>query len=148
MKYEFTVMGEAKGQPRVKAFARKLKDGSTVARVYTPGTAEAWKSAIAMEAKDAGLAGLMSSGPVRIHIVCYFQRPVKHFGTGKNAQTIKQGAPDAHTQTPDFDNIAKAACDALTTIGVWKNDKQIFMGAVAKFWSVGESYTIFQIELS
>ena len=147
MKYEFTVMGEAKGQPRVKPFAVKMKDGSYRARVYTPGTAEEWKSKIAIAAKEAGIVGKMHKGWITIAISCYFQRPSSHFGTGKNAQAIKKSAPLYHTQTPDWDNIGKAATDALTTIGCWKDDKQIIVGVVSKNWTTAEPFTLFDISV-
>ena len=46
----FSVDGEPKAQPRPKAFARNFGN-KWQARVYDPGTAEGWKSLIAIAVK-------------------------------------------------------------------------------------------------
>lgn len=48
---QFRVYGVPKGQPRPKAFARNF-GGKWQARVYDPGTAESFKSAIAAAAQN------------------------------------------------------------------------------------------------
>lgn len=142
--WEFSVPGEPKGQPRAKAFARKM--GSTyVARVYNPGTAEAWKSAIAIAVREHGLAGRMLTGPVRLRMSCHFQRPKSHFGAGKNAAHLKAGAPQHHLGKPDLDNVVKAAKDAMTQLGVWRDDSQVIEEILAKGYSTGAAFTRFEI---
>jgi len=48
----FFVPGEPKGQPRPRAFARKMGD-KFVARVFDAATAEGWKGAIAAVAQPS-----------------------------------------------------------------------------------------------
>ena len=37
------------------------------------------------------------------------------------------------TTKPDFDNLAKSVCDALTDLGFWHDDSQVIFGKVMKF---------------
>ena len=115
------VHGEPKAQPRPKAFARNGKAG-----IYDPGTAEGWKGAIA--ASLQAHAGKAITDALRVDLVFYFPRPKSHFGTGKNATTLKLSAPIWHTKKPDIDNLEKAVYDALSEksgIGLWKDDTQV-----------------------
>jgi len=116
---QFQVNGLPKGQPRTRAFSR---DGR--ARVYDPGTAEAWKGAIALAAKPF-LDTSPIEGPIRFVIGHIMPRPKAHFRTGKRSGELKPAAPRHHTKTPDTDNLAKAAMDALTHIGLWRDDAQV-----------------------
>jgi len=145
--YEFEVTGDPKGQPRPKAFARKMGNKYT-ARVYDPGTAEGWKSAIAIAVKEAEIQGLMLEGPVSLTMVAIFARPKSHFGSGKNSAIIKPSAPFWHTGKPDLDNIIKAAKDALTQLGVWRDDSQVCKSHTEKPYATGKGHarSIFRIE--
>jgi Holliday junction resolvase RusA-like endonuclease len=135
-----TVLGDPKGQPRPKAFSR-----GGHARVYDPGTAEGWKSQIAVAAKESGAVGLMLDTPLKVEIHAYFKRPKSHYRSGKNSKMLKEAAPAFHTGKPDFDNLGKAACDALTHLGVWGDDAQIVDGKVTKRYSIGAARTIITI---
>lgn len=73
MTISFSVQGVPKGQPRPRAFAFKGK-----ARVFDPGTAEGWKSAIA-EAARPHLPREPLAGPVALEVAFSFPRPKKHF---------------------------------------------------------------------
>lgn len=122
MTLEVFVPGEPKGQPRPRAFALHGK-----ARVYTPGSAEAWKSQIAhacREWRDAGIAG-----PVSVSLTFEFARPKSHY---TSAGELRGSAPAWHVSKPDTDNLAKAVLDTLTTIGVWHDDAQVIELLLAK----------------
>jgi len=116
-------MGEPKGQPRPRAFVRNGQ-----ARVYDAGTAEGWKSQVALAAREAGAAGLALECPVSLVVECRFPRPKYHF----NAKGTKPTAPTLHTSVPDADNVAKAILDALTVVHVWRDDSQVYRLAVTK----------------
>ena len=73
MKFDvvFIVDGEPKGQPRHRAFAVKnKKTGSWTTRAYNPGTAEEWKSQIAIAAKEF-LPSYRIEGPVVLDITLF-----------------------------------------------------------------------------
>lgn len=122
---QFDVHGEPKGQPRPRAFARGGK-----ARVYDPGTAEAWKGSIALAAGIA-IQGPppMLDAPLRVHVAFYFPRP---------ARLLRKKDPDGlipHTAKPDSDNAAKAVLDALTAIGMWRDDSLVCSLIAEKFYA-------------
>jgi Holliday junction resolvase RusA-like endonuclease len=129
MTISFAIQGVPKGQPRPRAFAFKGK-----ARVFDPGTAEAWKSQIA-EAARPHLPAEPLGGPLVLSIDFYFPRPKKHFlKTG-----LRLGAPTWFCSKPDADNAAKAVMDALTTLGLWHDDAQVVSLIVRKvFGSAAE----------
>jgi crossover junction endodeoxyribonuclease RusA len=116
----FVVSGEPKGQPRPRAFARKFGD-KWQARVYDAGTAEAWKSQIALAVKPH-LPPVPWTGPIALTVTFLFPRPKKHFRSNGAA---KDDAPQYHTSKPDIENCEKALLDALTQCGLWRDDSQV-----------------------
>lgn len=115
----FYVQGEPKGQPRPKAFARKFGNKWS-ARVYDPGTAENWKSLIAVAA--AGIFKQPIQGPVSLTLNFWMPRPKAHY---RSNGEVKDTAPRWHCSKPDSDNLEKAVMDALTHIGAWRDDSQV-----------------------
>lgn len=130
---EFFVPGEPKAQPRPRAFARRMGD-KFVARVYDAGTAEGWKSAIALAARGHIPASPML-GPIRLTLDFAFARPRSHYGTGRNAAVLKPTAPPDHIGKPDLDNLEKAVMDCLTTLGFWGDDSQVWSKMTSKSYS-------------
>lgn len=126
----FFVSGEPKAQPRPKAFARKFGD-KWMARVYDSGTAEHWKSQIAIAAKPF-LPSSPVAGPIELELTFVFQRPKSHYGTGKKSDTLKHSVPYFHTVKPDCDNLFKSTVDAMTILGMWGDDKQIASTRIVK----------------
>lgn len=121
----FTVLGDPKPQPRPRAFAR----GKHV-RVYDPGTAEGWKAAIALAAREH-LPPEPLQGPVRLDATFRFRRPKAHYLRG----VLRTNAPEHHTGRPDVDNLHKAVLDCLTQLGMWHDDGQVCAGEVVKVYS-------------
>ena len=113
MKITAWVEGTPKAQPRARAFARGGK-----ARLYTPGTAEHWKGQIALAFKELRPETPIAS-PVRIFVGAVMPRP------GRLCRKKDPVHALPHDKKPDPDNIAKAILDALTTIGVWEDDKLV-----------------------
>ncbi len=131
----FFVGGTPKGQPRPRAFARKMGNGKFCARVFDSGTAESWKSQIAAEGAQHKPAAPIS-GPVSLRIRFYMPRPKGHFVAGKPVRGLRPSAPVRHIGKPDADNLAKAVMDALTQCGwFWMDDAQVAILAVAKNYS-------------
>jgi Holliday junction resolvase RusA-like endonuclease len=120
----FFASGEPKGQPRPRAFARRM-GGKFVARVFDAGTAEGWKAQIASAAvPHRPLAAI--HGPVRISLTFVFPRPKKHYRANNPAKGMRDDAPRYHTGKPDNDNLQKAVMDALTQLGgFWSDDSQV-----------------------
>lgn len=134
----FFVPGQPKGQPRPRAFARKM-GSKYVARVYDAGTAEGWKSQIAMAAREH-TPETPFAGPVEVGLTFLIPRPKSHFRTGKHADKLRPDAPSFCIKKPDADNLAKAILDALTQLGGWwKDDDQVARLSVQKIY-LGQGY--------
>ena len=121
----FSVDGIPKGQPRPRAWARKLPNGKAIARMYDAGTAEAWKSDV-VRAADVVKPAAPLTGPLRVVLDFYLPRPKR---------LMAKRFPDRpilHTGKPDADNLAKAVLDALTTSGWWEDDAQVAVLGVTK----------------
>ena len=119
----------AQPRPRAVSFAGH-------ARMYNPGTSSTWKACVIHALQ--GLAGTFPTGvPLRCDLTFYLPRPKGHFGSGKNADTLKASAPARPTGKPDRDNLDKAVCDAITAAGVWRDDSQVTSGTIRKRWCHG-----------
>ncbi len=115
----FTVLGAptAQGRPR---FARMGK----LVRAYDPKESRENKGNIRAQVVAQHPIMIARDVPVLCHVQAYMPRPAGHFGTGKNAGKLKDGAPFWHTSRPDADNILKAIKDALTGV-CWHDDSQV-----------------------
>lgn len=143
---QFFAVGLPKGQPRPKAFHRK---GMAGARVYDPGTAEGWKSQVAIAARPF-IGQEPVTMPLRLVLVFWFPRPKGHFRSGKHANEKRDNAPTFHASKPDADNLAKAVMDALTVLRIWADDSQICDLSVRKRYADGQggcSITIYEMTL-
>lgn len=132
---KFAVSGIPKPQPRPRAFARNMGGGKFAARVYDAGTAEGWKAAVAIAAKP-----LLPTEPtmeaLAVKIDFLMPRPKGHF-TSKGALT--KSAPLQPCNKDDLDNLAKAVLDALTQIGMWRDDGQIVQLSLSKQYATSGS---------
>jgi len=131
----FTITGEPKGQPRPRAFARKM--GSIhVARFYDSDVADEWKRAVQIVVLDASIVHKwpLTLGPVAISMCFSLPRPKSHFG----AKGLKPSAPVHHSGKPDADNLAKLVMDQITKSGrIWRDDSQVVSLRVEKLWASG-----------
>ena len=135
----FFVAGEPKGQPRFKAFSRKIKckqcsgfgkiagvdcngcggtGNAYVAGVYDPGVANEWKHRIAFEVKKS-LPATPLAGALAVGIKFLLPRPKSAMRKCDPAGLM----PSIHK--PDLDNLEKAVLDILTQMALWQDDAQI-----------------------
>lgn len=123
--YSFKVVGEPKPQPRARATTRGCKSGG--ARMYDPGTAKDFKSAVRMGTMEAGLFGKLLTGPLSLSIVVRMPRPGSHFHKSKSKLgELRDDAPVFHSmKKDDIDNISKAVMDAMNDAQVWGDDGQV-----------------------
>jgi Holliday junction resolvase RusA-like endonuclease len=131
----FTVQGEPKGQPRPRAFARKMGNVH-VARFYDSDVADAWKRQVALAIAHAVNSSkwALTEAPVAVELRFAMPRPKSHFG----AKGLKPSAPQFHTQKPDIDNLEKLLGDQITRSGrIWRDDSQVVSMRSDKFWAVG-----------
>lgn len=131
----FRVTGEPKGQPRPRAFARKM-GAIHVARFYDSDVADEWKRAVQIVVRDAATVHKwpLTLGPVAISMCFAMPRPKSHSG----AKGLKPSAPVHHSSKPDADNLAKLVMDQITRSGkIWRDDSQVVSLRVDKMWASG-----------
>lgn len=132
----FFAQGEPKGQPRPRAFAMRMGNGKFSARVFDAGTAENWKSCVAIAAKPHQRHDGLE-GPKFVMLEFVFARPKSHFRSIKGQLQLKDNAPKFYTAKPDVDNLAKAVLDCLTQIGgFWRDDSQIVSVLIMKRYAL------------
>lgn len=73
-------------------------------------------------------------GPLRVDRYYYFSYLAGHYGTGKNAGTVKVSAPVWKETQPDIDNYDKFLFDILQDL-YFRNDGQIAAGVQGRFYS-------------
>jgi Holliday junction resolvase RusA-like endonuclease len=118
----FEVRGIPKAQPRAKAVRRGAHAG-----VYDPGTADSWKARLCIAARPHRPVTPLE-GPISVSIDFLMPRP-------KSLSRKKDPAGEVpHTSKPDRDNLEKAALDALTQDGWWRDDSQVCAGEVRKLY--------------
>lgn len=131
---EFFAPGEPKGQPRARACIRGKRAG-----VYDPGTADAWKHAVAdawrsqVAREDAPHVAPFETA-VQLKLTFYLRRPKGHYRANGE---VKPSAPRHHTGKPDIDNLAKAVMDVLTRLGAWTDDALVCNLHVVRRWADG-----------
>lgn len=89
-----------------------------------------WRRSVALAAAQQ-YAGPLLTGAIWIEFEFLFPRPKYHFGTGKNANTLKASAPYWHTVKPDLMKICRSTEDSMTGI-VYTDDSQHCAGNAQK----------------
>jgi crossover junction endodeoxyribonuclease RusA len=91
-----------------------------------------WRNAVASEAAKA-YKGELLTGPLLVTMTFVFPRPKSHFGTGGNADFLKNNAPLYHTSHsgPDLSKLMRAAEDAMQGV-IFVNDGQIAKSSLEK----------------
>lgn len=94
----------------------------------------------AAAANDAGFEVI--GGAAVLFVNFHFARPKGHYGTGKNAGTVKPRFAQARPAVkPDLTNIVKRVEDALTGIA-WKDDCQVVETHASKMWGETDSVEV------
>ena len=87
-----------------------------------------WRNDVANAAIGNGWPGLGLAAldeAVVVQLTFFFTRPEGHYGTGRNANVLKDSSPLYPEKTgEDLDKLERAVLDALTGI-VWKDDRRV-----------------------
>jgi Holliday junction resolvase RusA-like endonuclease len=116
-----------KGRPRFRVVAPKA--GRSFVNAYTPAKTRAYERALALTAKVAMRGRPPILGPLAITVTAFMGVPTSWSNRKRDAAlagTVRPGRPD-------WDNIAKAAADALNSI-VFADDSQIVEAKVSKLY--------------
>lgn len=95
-----------------------------------------WREAVRAETQRRRQARTFIEGtPVEVHVTFVLPRPKGHYRTGRNAALLRPAAPKYPAGRPDLDKLARAVLDGLTAGGAWKDDSQVVLLQLAKFYA-------------
>lgn len=122
---DIIVLGKAETAGSKRAF-RNPKTGRIIVTDDNP-RGKGWKAQVADAAREAldvaGNFGLYD-GALFVEFTFYRPRPKGNFGSGRNANVVRDTAPAYPVTKPDALKLARAVEDALTGV-VWRDDSQI-----------------------
>jgi len=95
-----------------------------------------WRHYVAAEAAKV-YDGPLLEGPVMLAVTFDRVRPKSHFGTGKNADVVKDSAPSEPTGKPDSLKQVRAIEDAMSGV-IYRDDSQIVKHSICKRWGPKE----------
>ena len=128
---EFVVYGKPAQMGSKKAFVR---GGRAIITDDNSEKRKQWANAVSSVAAEVMRGRDLISSPVQLRALFYFRRPNSHYGSGRNATTLKSSAPELHSQTPDLDKLIRCLGDALTGI-VFRDDALIWSMVISRHWT-------------
>lgn len=136
----FTVTGHPMPGGSKKGFVNP-KTGKVV--IVEDSKNKPWRAAVAAAGMDARAqwGAELSDRPLHVEFTFYRERPLSHYGTGRNATNLKTNAPEHPTTRPDVLKLARAVEDALTGV-LWNDDAQIVTETLDKRWGSPERVEI------
>lgn len=127
----FVVYGKAAPAGSKTAFVGK--GGKAFVRDSSKGS-YAWKDKVSDRAAEVfGNSHELVTGPLEVWLTFYVPRPANHYGTGRNADKLKDSAPKFPTVKPDVLKLARAVEDGLTS-ALWRDDAQIVREHITKLY--------------
>jgi Holliday junction resolvase RusA-like endonuclease len=115
-----TFVFDVRGIPRPQGSMRVFPNGGAS---YPPAVWD-WRRQVQQTVADErGDERLESAVEVRLGFD--LPRPAMHYGTGRNAGTVKTSSPPHPTTAPDIDKLTRCVLDACTDAGLWRDDSQV-----------------------
>lgn len=141
---EFVVHGD----PRPKGSMRAImpKNGRYPIMIEDNKHSKPWMTRVNAIAQDNS-PPVPWSGPVRVELIFGIGRSKSHYGTGRNAEILKDSAPEYPAKKPDPDKLARNILDSLTGC-VYCDDQQVVELLVRKVWSAVPGVKVTAIQLS
>jgi Holliday junction resolvase RusA-like endonuclease len=129
--YRFSVRGVPASQGSMTAM-RNPRTGAVVVRHDSPKQLTAWRTLVALSAKQAGAQPLIGSVSVRAWF--FLQRPQSHFRADGSLSTEGQHDLRPNRRGRDLDKLLRAVLDALTGV-CWTDDAQVVEIISRKDWA-------------
>jgi len=137
----FKVLGKPVGEPRHRSFVQNGR-----MRAARNPMADPWKHAVRNAAFEAGCK--LFTGPVRVSMHFWLQRPKAHHIAGDRSRPLRDGMPNWIVSKPDIDNLVKAVIDALGPWPkggkpiAWKDDDIVVEIHARKLYTEGPDYDL------
>lgn len=130
---------EVRGVPAPKGSGRAMIVGGRAVHVphgssVNARALRAWHNAVKAACEANGPATPISDTPLAVSMSFRFARPRGHYGTGRNADNLKPGAPLRPTTKPDADKIARSTLDSLTGLA-FDDDSRVVELSVKKWYA-------------
>ncbi len=131
------------GIVRVEVYGTPAPQGSKrhVGRgimVESSAKVKPWREAVKAAVLDQTGAGAALDGTLSVEVVFRLPRPRGHYRTGRNAALLRDGAPAWPGNKPDVDKLLRSTLDALTDVGLWRDDSQVtHLRAVKRYVTEG-----------
>jgi Holliday junction resolvase RusA-like endonuclease len=137
------VYGRPAPQGSKRAFSIR-KGGVHTGRVamveQTSSTLKPWREAVKTAALEARNGRPPLDGPLSVGITFFLGRPKGHYGTGRNAEQLRDSAPSHPAGMPDLSKLARSTEDALTDAGIWTDDARIVDEQLSKHYAGQTAY--------
>lgn len=124
----FTVQGTPEPGGSKKAYV--VNDRAVV--VDANPRVKGWRSQVAAACRSE-YQGALLRGALAVEFTFFVPRPKGHYGTGKNAGTLKGSAPQYPAVRPDVLKLARGTEDALTDV-LWADDALIVEERLLKLY--------------
>lgn len=112
------------GQPAPQGSKRHVGNG---VMIESSKKVKPWRADV--KAAATGAVDLLPGwtpldGPLSVSMVFTTLRPKGHYGTGRNAGTVRASAPSRPATIPDLSKLVRSTEDALTAL-VWADDARV-----------------------
>ncbi len=94
-----------------------------------------WREAVKAAVLDQAGPRTALDGSVALSVVFRLARPRGNYRTGRNAALLRDGAPAWPGNKPDIDKLLRSTMDALTDVGVWRDDCQVVDVTLSKVYA-------------
>lgn len=134
---DFRVLGMEPAKQGDYVAAWDAKTGRTWVRPKEDARNQRWRKEVRAAARDAMHAQewpLRNGAWVKVIADLYFDRPANQYGTGANADRLKDTAPP-YPSAPDTDKLQRALGDALQMGEVIANDRLIVDWHARRLWT-------------
>jgi len=116
------------GKPAPQGSKRRFPNGGMVESSKAVGP---WREAVRAETQRVTFTRpegqpdrryRTADGAVRVSVLFLLERPRGHYGTGKNAGSLRISAPARPATVPDIDKLARAVLDGIVAGGAIADD--------------------------
>jgi len=116
------------GEPAPQGSKSIVSRGGKTWMIEKSRKVEPWRAAIKAAARNGQhlrLSEPIYAGAVEVTITFTLARPRSHYGTGRNAEFVKAGAPLYPYTRPDLDKLVRSTLDGLKIAGLLGDDGQV-----------------------
>lgn len=123
-----------------------LKTGRPIITEDCKGSKD-WRTAVRFAAAE--VFGEPLFGPLMVEFLFWLPRPRGHYGSGKNADVVRESAPRYPAFRPDVTKLVRSTEDALKAVA-WMDDSQVVIQRASKEYGKkpGALITVTRLQVS